>query len=153
MKKFGIVCLLFIIAGSLSAQDAIFASLGVETNANTRESAAFGGGLTSAMDLNEMFSVGVKISFSAALDTVNTLDTAALFRYYLPLKFSGLFVQAELGGAFYFYDGGNYPAFLGGVTAGWRYNVADHWYLEPFVRGGYPFIYGIGLSAGTSFDL
>ncbi|MDR2701438.1 MAG: hypothetical protein LBB72_03295 [Spirochaetaceae bacterium] len=152
MKKFSIVCLLFI-AGSLSAQTGIFAGLGVETNANTREGATFGGSLASGLDLNQWFCLGVKIAFSADMGTVNTLELPAFFRYYLPLKLSGLFAQAELGGSFFFYDGETYPAFLGGLAVGWRYDTGKNWYIEPSVRGGYPFVWGVGLQAGTSFDL
>jgi len=150
MKKFAVVCLLFI-AGSLSAQTGIFVGLGVEANANTREGAAFGGGLASALDLNKWFSLGAKLAFCADIDAVKTLESAALLRYYLPLPINGFFVQAELGGTFFFEGDGVYPAFLGGLAAGWRFNMKKNWYLEPFVRGGYPFVWGVGLHAGTSF--
>jgi len=152
MKKFTIVCLLFM-AGSLWAQTGMFVGMGVETNAYTREGATLGGGLSSALDLNKWFSVGVKVGFFADFDTVNTLETAAIVRYYLPLPISGFFLQAELGGAFFFEDNESYPAFLGGLAAGWRYYVKNKWYIEPSVRGGYPFIWGVGFHAGTSIDL
>ena len=155
MKKVTIVCLLFI-AGSLSAQTTMFVGAGMEANANTREGAALGTSLASAVDLNlwnQLFSAGIRLGFSGNMDTVNTLETTALFRYYLPLPISGLFAQADLGGAFFFENGESYPAFLGGLAVGWRYNIAKFFYIEPFARGGYPFIWGIGLQAGTSFDL
>ena len=155
MKQLFIVCLLCV-AGSLSAQTTMFVGAGLEANANTREGAALGTSLASAVDLNllnQLFSAGLKLGFSANMDTINTLETAALFRYYLPLPISGFFVQAELGSAFFFEGGESYPAFLGGLTAGWRYNIGKFFYIEPFARGGYPFIWGIGLQAGTSFNL
>ncbi|MDR0455897.1 MAG: hypothetical protein LBH20_04335 [Treponema sp.] len=153
MKKFhAMVCLLFV-AGGLFAQTGMFAGLGVETNANTREGAALGGGLSFAVDLNRQFSLGLKAAISANLDTIMTLEPAALVRYYIPFKLSGFFAQAELGAAIFFEDGESYPAFLGGLALGWRFNAGKNWYLEPSVRGGYPFVWGIGLQAGLRFDL
>jgi len=155
MKQLFIVGLLCI-AGSLCAQTTMFVDAGLEANANTREGAALGTSLASAVDLNlykQLFSAGLKLGFSANMDTVNTLETAALFRYYLPLPISGFFVQTELGAAFFFENNESFPAFLGGITAGWRYNVAKDWHIEPFFRVGYPFIWGTGLQAGFSFDL
>jgi hypothetical protein len=152
MRKICILCLLFL-TGGLFAQSGVFAGLGVETNANTREGAAFGGGLSLGLDLNQQFSFGVKTAFSADMDTVTTLEPAVLFRYYLPLKFNGLFAQTEIGAAIFFEDGNNYYAFMGGLVLGWRFNAYKNWYIEPSVRGGYPFVWGIGLQAGLHFDL
>jgi len=155
MKQLFIVGLLCM-AGSLFAQTTMFVGAGLEANANTREGAALGTSLASAVDLNlwkQMFSAGLKLGFSGNMDTISTLETAALFRYYLPLPINGFFVQAELGSAFFFENGESFPAFLGGLSVGWRYNLGKDWHIEPFARFGYPFIWGIGLQAGISFDL
>jgi hypothetical protein len=146
------IFLLFTV-GSLSALSGEFASLGIEGNANTREGGALGGILLLGVDLNQSFSLGLKTAFSSNMDTITTLEPAALFRYYLPFKFNGLFAQAEIGTAIFFEDGKSYPAFLGGLTFGWRYKVWNDWYIEPSVRTGYPFIWGVGLLAGLSFDI
>jgi len=143
----------FFIVGSLYALSGAFAGLGVEVNANTREGAAFGGGLSAGLDINSQFSFGLKTNFSSNFDAISTLDIAGLFRYYLPFQFTGLFVQAELGTAVFFEDGKSYPALLGGTAFGWRYNFLGNWYVEPCVRGGYPFIWGVGLITGYHFDL
>jgi len=142
----------FFIAGSLYALSGAFAGLGAEINANTRDGAAFGGGLSAGLDINQQFSFGVKAVISSNFDTITSLETAGLFRYYLPFKFNGLFAQAELGAVIFFEDGKNYPAFLGGLAFGWRYNLFKNWYIEPSVRCGYPFVWGAGFWAGIHFD-
>jgi hypothetical protein len=140
-------------AGSLSALSEWFVGLGIEGNANTREGAAFGGNLTTGLDLDHQFSLGLRIAFSSNMDTITTLEPSVFFRYYIPLIFTGLFLQAEMGTAIFFEDNNSYPAFLAGLTFGWRYNVRNEWYIEPSVRFGYPFAWGVGILAGLSFDM
>jgi len=140
-------------AGSLSALSGVFAGLGVEGNANTREGAALGGALSGGVDLDHQFSLGLKTAFSSNMDTVTTLETSAFFRYYIPLKIDGLFAQADIGAAFFFEDGKSYPAFLAGLSAGWRFYLNKNWYMEPSIRGGYPFFWGAGLIGGFRFNL
>jgi hypothetical protein len=146
------MCFLFS-AGGLSALSGEFAGLGFEGNSNTREGSAFGGSLSIGVDLDHQFSLGLKAVFSSNMDTVTTLEPAAFFRYYLPLKISGLFAQAELGTAIFFEDGESYPAFLGGLAFGWRLNMGKNWYIEPTIRGGYPFVWGVGILAGLRFAM
>ena len=153
MKKLCIL-LLLLSAGNLYAQAGFFAGLGIEGNANTREGAALGGGLTLGLDINDIFAAGAKVSFSSNMDTVTTLEPVAFFRYYfLPLPLGILFLQAELGVSLFFEDGETYPAFDAGLAVGWRFLVWEGIYLEPMFRGGYPFAWGIGLSVGYQFDL
>jgi hypothetical protein len=142
----------FFMVGSLYAMSGAFAGLGMEINANTRDGAAFGGGLSAGLDINSEFSFGVKTVISSNLDTITSLETAGLFRYYLPFKFSGLFAQAELGTVIFFEDRNNYPAFLGGIAFGWRYNFIKNLFIEPYVRFGFPFVWGAGFLAGFHFD-
>jgi hypothetical protein len=141
----------FFIVGSLYALSGIFAGFGMEVNAKTRKGAAFGGGLSAGLELNRQFSVGIKTDVSSNMDTITALETAGLFRYYLPFKLNGLFAQAELGSVIFFENRKNYPALLGGMAIGWRYNVIKNWYIEPYVRCGYPFVWGAGFLAGYHF--
>ena len=150
LKRLCIVYLLCTATAPLFALPG-FASLDAETKANTREGAAVGGGLSFGLDLNRHFCLGLKTAFTFNLDTVSALEPTAIFRYYLPLKISGPFVQAELGAVVFFEYGKAYPAPLGGVSAGWRFNLAKNWYLEPAFRTGYPFIWGASLSTGLRF--
>jgi hypothetical protein len=156
MKKLCVLLLLFA-AGNLCALDGFFAGLGAEANANTRKGAALGGLLTLGLDINDIFAAGAKATFSSNLDTVSTLETAGFFRYYfsrlLPLPLGILFAQAEVGASLFFEEGETYPAFYGGLAAGWRFNAWKGLYLEPLVRAGYPCIWGVGLSVGYRFDI
>ena len=148
------LCIMYLLcaAGSLYALSG-FAGLGAESKANTREGAAVGGGLSFGFDLNQHFALGLKTAFTFNMDTVSAVEPAALFRYYLPLKLFGPFVQAELGTVIFFEYGKSYPAFLGDLSAGWRFVLGKNWYLEPAFRAGYPFIWGASLSAGLRFDI
>jgi len=56
-------------------------------------------------------------------------------------------LQAEAGGALS--TEGKMP--LGGLTAGMRLEIEDRWYLEPALRGGYPFTWGAGITLGKKF--
>jgi len=156
MKKLYIL-LILLSAGNLYAQTGLFAGLGIETNANTRNGAALGGGLTLGYDINDMFAAGAKVMFSFNFDTITTLETAGFFRYYfsslLPLPLGVLFAHAELGASFFFEEQSAYPAFYGGLAAGWRFTVWEGLYLEPLFRFGYPFAWGVGLSLGCRFDM
>jgi len=44
-----------------------------------------------------------------------------------------------------------FPAFSGGISIGWRFNLGERWYIEPAARGGYPHIWGGGITAGIRF--
>jgi hypothetical protein len=129
----------------------IFAGLGPEVNAHTRKGAALGGAITAGMVINEQFSTGLKTGFFGDFKTVSALEIMGFFRYNLPLPIKGFFVQAELGAPIFFEYGNVFPAFLGSLSAGWRYNFDNRFFIEPSVRGGYPFGWGVGLMAGIRY--
>jgi hypothetical protein len=130
-----------------------FAGIGPEANGHTRNSLAFGGGLISGFDLNPLFSIGQKTAYFHDTGAVGALELQGFFRFYPPVlrwlnSDSGPFLQAEAGGAVFLYEGGAFPSFSGGLTAGWRFYFNRNWYAEPFARGGYPYIWGAGVTAG-----
>jgi hypothetical protein len=152
MKKLNILTLLCIIsvffAAGISAQDSIFAGIGAEVNANTREGIAAAGVFSFGMDLNHQFAAGLNLGYSNNLEKMSALEASAFFRYYLPLNIEGLFVQALAGYVIFFEDGETGSTFLGGLALGWRFKLGSNFYLEPTVRGGHPFMWGVGLTAG-----
>jgi len=150
---FFFLILFLFITGGLSALSGEFAGLGFEGSANTREGMAFGGSLSFGLNLDHRFSLGLKAYLSSDADMVTTLESAVFFRYYLPIKIDNLFAQVEMGASVFFEDDESYPAFLVGLTLGWRYYVWKEWYIEPSVRFGYPFAWGVGITAGLSFDI
>jgi hypothetical protein len=144
----------FILAtGSLYALDAWNIGAAMELNANSRKGVATGGGVLFDLEIDKRFTAGIKTSFFSNMSTLNTLELQGLFRYYLPLPVTGAFVQAETGMSIFFEQGGGFPAFLGGITAGWRIFPGKNWYLEPALRFGYPFIWAIGFGGGMRFEI
>jgi len=139
-------------ANFVFALDGMFAGAGMEVNANTRNGAALGGVLIAGVELNHQFASGLKVTISHNLEETAALELQPFFRYNLPFG-AGFFAQAELGVSVFFEDGESYPAFMGGAAFGWRYVITKNYYVEPYVRAGYPFIWGIGLTAGMKFPL
>jgi hypothetical protein len=141
---------LFGFAPSLFALDGVFFGLGGEANANTRKGTAFAGGLSFGFELNRHIALGLKAEYSHNWDTVAALEGAAFLRWYPALPVRGLFLPAEAGGIVFFEKGENFPALLGGLAAGWRFYLPKNIYVEPYVRGGYPFAWGAGLNLGIN---
>jgi hypothetical protein len=74
-----------------------------------------------------------------------------------PKDIDGPFVQLEAGSVVLFERGYSekpeaFPAFSGGLSIGWRFNLGEKWYIEPAARGGYPHIWGGGITAGIRFE-
>ena len=147
MKNIFILCFLCI-SSALFAFDGIFLGLGAEAGANTPEGISIGGRVTFGIDANQSLALGMETAFSNNLKTISNLEHDVLLRFYPPLKLRGLFVQAELGVSIFFKEESSYPALLGGLGAGWHFPIRKSLYIEPYIKGGYPFIWGAGLSFG-----
>lgn len=132
-----------------AAQDKPLAlGFGVEGNMNTVTRASGASWFSATVDVGRFFAAGLKAGYSYNFSGIGTLETAALGRwYFLSFEKSRLFVQTELGADMIFYEGETLPAFLGGLAVGWRFHLG-RWYLEPALRGGYPYIWGAGLGFG-----
>ena len=156
-------CLLLICL-PLSAQDQtkepedLWIGLNAETALYSPVSISFGGGITIA------YGSGTSIGVSASwlIDTegqLNILIFNMLFRLYFYGKSanSGPFIQIEGGPVLYFGSKESiaFPARIGminaGAALGWRFLLGKYVFIEPSIRGGYPFIAGISLSAGVHF--
>ncbi|MDR2536495.1 MAG: hypothetical protein LBD29_10750 [Treponema sp.] len=71
--------------------------------------------------------------------------------YFLSFAFGGsLFLQGDLGMSLLVEKSNSEPRFLAGITTGFRYffGRTRDYFVEPYVKGGYPFIIGFGLKAG-----
>jgi hypothetical protein len=125
--------------------------LGIEGNMNVRRSAAMGENITLDCGINEIFAGGIRLGFSQDFKRIQVIEQGVFFRwYFVDLSGPRFFVQADLGAAIAMEDFRPHPAILGGFTGGVRIPLND-WYVEPFIRGGYPFIWGAGLIAGYRF--
>ncbi|MCL2208172.1 MAG: hypothetical protein FWB90_08815 [Fibromonadales bacterium] len=132
-------------------QSGFFVGAGSELNNNSprKGSTAMAGNVVLGYDLSKSFALGVNTIYSYDMDATSTLESKILLRYYFPVMSS--FLQAEGGGAMSAIDGKNSLAPQGGLTAGLRLEIEKNWYLEPTLRGGYPFVLGTGLTLGKSF--
>jgi len=129
-------------------------SLGLEWNMNAREN--FSGGAVLGFDyklpLAIPFAVGVTAIYSNNFNGVAAIEPAALFRwYFLGKGHTGFFVQADIGAYLIFEGDDFYPLFLGGLRGGFRLPLGSMFYVEPYGRIGYPFAFGIGITAGIIF--
>ena len=117
-------------------------------------SASMGGGL--ALGYGSGISIGLKAAYYADLDgEITTLEFNLLLRLYFKGADSsdGLFIQLNIGPALFAQEENmKVPAEKGtvsaGITLGWRFLLGSHFFIEPSIRAGYPYIAGAGLYAG-----
>jgi len=103
------------------------------------------------------------IGFRAAwfFDTKKELDAlelSFLLRYsFMKNAPAGLWLQLTAGPALFFDKGerASVPARWGtvsaGLTFGWRFLFGKLFFVEPYIRTGYPYIFGTGVSGGVRF--
>ena len=124
----------------------------------SEHSFSYGAGFTIAY--GKKASIGLKgIFFIDEADVLDVLELLILFRFYL---FSGAankgpFFQIEGGPAIFFHREhdialpASFGMFSAGLTFGWRFPLGTAFFIEPSVRGGYPFLIGGSLSIGLRF--
>ena len=143
-------------------KDGLHWSLGIsaEGNMNVPKGYALGAGLYGMFVLPDWvktgrFSAGVKLLYSTEFKRYGLFDTAVLFRWnfydFTKVKScdSGFFVQAE-GGISLGWNGKTAKPFVFGLgegTFGYRFAVKN-FFIEPYIRGGYPVIWAAGISGG-----
>ena len=127
-------------------------SLGLEWNMNAREN--FAGGAVFGFDYNlpYFFALGLTVTYSNNFSGISVIETAALFRwYFLENGYTGFFAQADAGAYLVLEDGEFIPLFMGGLRVGFRLPLGELFFIEPYGRVGYPFVFGIGVMAGMRF--
>jgi hypothetical protein len=152
-KAFLLPFLLIVLVSLVGAQETkqFALGLGVEGNMNTRTSAALGGTASADYGIIPNLAAGIRFGFSHNFDQIMTLEPELFVRWYFwELKGLFFFAQAGLGTAVIFEDKAAHPAVLGDIGVGLRIPL-NRWYVEPYLRTGYPFIWGAGLSAGYRF--
>ena len=122
----------------------------------SREGPAFGGGF--AIGAEDRIAIGTRLMYMLDSEGLNTMEIAVFMRFYLlnSKDCTGLFVQVNGGAVVFEYkDNVSLPSEFGslsaGISAGWRFPLRERWYIEPAIRAGYPFMVGVGLSAGFRF--
>jgi hypothetical protein len=134
----------------------LFVALLAEGLGYTRYSAAFGGGIMFGNSFNNK-GIGISLLYAQDAENFIFLEALAHFRLYLlrAQNNTGLFLQAEGGIVSFAYEKLEFTGHFApsaGLCAGWRFPLGTRWYMEPCIRGGYPYILGAGLSAGMRFD-
>jgi len=133
------------------------ASLGVEWNMNTRE--MFAGGLVLSFDYNLPVSaaplaLGLAVSGNYNFDDTMIIEFVTFFRwYFLGKGHKGWFAQAEIGYSLIKEEGNdNLPLPISaGLRAGYRFPLGSLFFVEPFGRLGYSYLFGVGVTGGLRF--
>jgi hypothetical protein len=141
-------------ARSLPAQEGFFIAPVVETTMFSAATTAFGGGLAFGYDGAVM--LGYRALYFVDPDGLAALELLLFFRVYLPPgRHDGFFIQAGAGPCVFVRNAPMFPPKVSstsaGVILGWRFPLGSHWYVEPYLRTGYPYVAGAGASAGFRF--
>jgi hypothetical protein len=160
-RKFLFFALLFLLltlltlltTAGISAQEAKAAiGIGPEWNMNSRDNFAAGTALSFDSRLPHSFALGLNAGASTNFSGITVIEPAALLRRYFSTSGdSGLFIQAEAGASLIFEGGEITPLFAGGLRGGFRLPLKASFYIEPYGRIGYPFVFGIGMAVGIRF--
>ena len=122
---------------------------GVEWNMSADRKYALGAALGVDYNVFNSFAAGLNLSVSSNFSTLTAIEAAGMFRWYI---FSenrrGFFAQADGGLFLYMEDVKVKPMALGGLRLGIRFPLGANFYIEPYARGGYPFAFSAGMSAG-----
>ncbi len=138
-------------------------SLGLlaEANMNSPDGYAMGTGLYTLFMLPlklkiGYLSLGAKALYSYDFKKHHIFDAALLFRWNfydfskIKERDSGFFIQLEGGAVFGLKESEPSKLFmyaLGEAAFGYRFTI-NNFYIEPYLRGGYPVIWVIGISGG-----
>jgi hypothetical protein len=142
-------------------------SLGVEGNGYSPTSMGFGARVVADYRFGEMLSAGTSIlfGFDEALTTMEFSGNIryyflrteeGLIKYYNWMSIFHLFLQVEGGGAMLIYKDDTLRSyFMAGVVAGSRIALSrfGSFYIEPYLRLGYPHIFGVGVLGVYRFPI
>ena len=124
----------------------------------SKEGASFGGGLAIGAEENGK-AMGLRFLYAVDSESVSIMELNVLMRFYFFEKdtHNGLFVQLNGGCTLFSHERDNglpeedAGGFSVGVTAGWRFPFSKYFFVEPYIRAGYPYIAGLGVAAGFIF--
>jgi hypothetical protein len=129
---------------------------------------AVGGG--AAIGYGDRVAFGLKVVYWDDMDEVKSLELNFLARFFFfntekapmaskasVLAPSGPFIQLNIGPVIFAWNGQNIALpsetvmTSAGLSLGWRFLVGRFFCIEPYIRGGTPYLFGAGLSAGVRF--
>ena len=105
---------------------------------------SYGGGFT--LGCGDGAAIGIRCLYAQDSYNFIAMELQCFLRMYFSLNANtGPFVQISAGPVIY---ADTIPALSGygtisaGLGAGWRFPVGKHWYIEPAIRAGYPYLIG-----------
>jgi hypothetical protein len=123
---------------------------------------AIGGGM--ALGYGDRLALGLKVIYWNDMEEVRSLELNFLTRFYffnkeraVSLAPSGPFIQFNIGPVIFAWDEQNITMpsetvlTSAGLSLGWRFLFGRYFFIEPAIRGGTPYLFGAGLSAGVRF--
>jgi hypothetical protein len=126
--------------------------LGLEGNMNPKETFIFGQSVSFDYAFFSHFAAGGSLIISYDFNSFFSFEPELFGRWYfweMGVPGGGLFLQEDMGVRIAMDDLDPEFSFLGGVSLGFRWAFAHtDYYIEPYVRGGYPFRVGVGLRGG-----
>ncbi|MBQ7882232.1 MAG: hypothetical protein IJ312_05930 [Treponema sp.] len=135
-------------------------SIGIigEGNMYSIKGIASAGGISFDYAFTKKINAGIKAIFSydvASKDIpIFTIEPLAFGRFYLVSPSgepcTGIFLEAQGGVAIVKVEDEFKIGFSAVGAIGYRFGL-NRFYIEPIIRGGYPFIFGAGISAGVRF--
>ena len=116
-----------------------------------RYNLAYGGGL--AIGAGDRGNIGLRFLYAMDEEKFIFMELLFFLRVYMLNSGSntGPFLQFNGGPVLFAQEKPERSGFgtlSAGLGAGWRFPLGRNWFIEPIVRGGYPYLVGGGLSAG-----
>ncbi|WP_296332765.1 hypothetical protein [uncultured Treponema sp.] len=129
-----------------------------EANKNSISHISPAVGLSFDYNVTRKFSLGIKtiVSYDFLNDdnTIFAFEPLAVFRWYAVSPSgepsAGLFLEGQGGADMLLVNSELKPVPSAGLAAGYRI-AGRKYYFEPTVRGGYPYLFGIGFASGFRF--
>ncbi|MCL1813864.1 MAG: hypothetical protein FWG29_10155 [Treponema sp.] len=136
---------------SRSASPDFFIAPLAEIVGYSRIGPSFGAGF--ALGAGNGVAIGARFLYCADTESVYTMEITVFMRFYIQGAdvCTGPFAQLNAGASIFNHEHSVSPptevgALSAGVAAGWRFLLAERWYVEPALRFGYPYMFGVGVA-------
>lgn len=132
--------------------------LRAEVNKNSIDKVAVAGALILDYTFFRKLALGVKVlvsrDFFDTHNSVTTVEPLGTLRFYAVSPTgepaTGLYVEGQGGVSLAFVNSAFHYTFNVGLGVGYRFGF-NNFYLEPELRGGYPYLFGAGMNFGLRF--
>jgi hypothetical protein len=129
-----------------------YAGGGIELSQNSLRYYAMSEVASITYDINDLMAVGFKVTMSENFGKTIVAEPGLYYRLYVAKFLWGrVFAQLDLGASYIVDDKKLYPEPLMGVSAGVRFPFLGKFYAEPYLRFGYPYMWGLGVTGGIRF--